>query len=143
MIMEPISNLNHQYQTQTELPQFPESGDAGSLAQQPQKTPETIGLQTTFSAQGQGAFLPAAGPAVATDDSGAAVGTTLASSASSSGATLIADDADLIEKEWVLRAKAIVAQTRNDPHKQNEEMNHVKADYLKKRYNKDLKVNET
>ncbi len=55
---------------------------------------------------------------------------------------LIADDADLIEKEWVLKAKAIVMHTKDDPHKQNIEMNKVKADYLKKRYNKDLKTSE-
>lgn len=55
---------------------------------------------------------------------------------------LIADDADLIEKEWVIKAKAIVAQTKDDPHQQNQEMTKVKADYLKKRYNKDLKVSE-
>lgn len=53
-----------------------------------------------------------------------------------------ADDGDLIEKEWVLKAKAIVEQTRNDPYLQNKQMNQVKADYLKKRYNKDIKVND-
>jgi len=52
----------------------------------------------------------------------------------------IADDADLIEKEWVDKAKEIVARTREDPHQQNKEMSRVKADYLKKRYNKDLKT---
>lgn len=56
---------------------------------------------------------------------------------------LIADDADLIEKEWVAKAKAIVAHTKDDPHMQNNEMNKVKADYLKKRYNKDLKVSNS
>jgi len=55
---------------------------------------------------------------------------------------LMADDADLIEKEWVSKAKAIVAGTKDDPHLQNQEMTKVKADYLKKRYNKDLKVSE-
>lgn len=55
---------------------------------------------------------------------------------------MIADDTDLIEKEWVERAKAIVAQTKDDPYKQNEEITKVKAVYLKKRYNKDLKVSE-
>ena len=56
--------------------------------------------------------------------------------------TLIADDADLIEKEWVIRAKAIVTQTQDDPHQQHREITKVKADYLKKRYNKDLKLSE-
>lgn len=56
--------------------------------------------------------------------------------------TLIADDADLIEKEWVLKAKAIVAQTAHDPNLQTKEIGKVKAEYLKKRYNKVLKVDE-
>lgn len=55
---------------------------------------------------------------------------------------LTADDADLIEKEWVLRAKTIVNRTKDDPHTQNKEINKVKADYIKKRYNKDIKMSE-
>lgn len=72
----------------------------------------------------------------------AASSTPLTDQANSGSSVLIADDADLIEKEWVIRAKAIVAQTKDDPHTQNREMNKVKADYLKKRYNKDLKTSE-
>jgi hypothetical protein len=53
-----------------------------------------------------------------------------------------ADDADLIEKEWVLKAKEIVRRTQYDPHIQNREMTKIRADYLKKRYNKELKVAE-
>ena len=53
---------------------------------------------------------------------------------------LAADDADLIEKAWVERAKAIVAGTRDDPYRQNRELNSFKADYMKKRYNKEIKV---
>ena len=52
----------------------------------------------------------------------------------------VANDIDLIEKEWVDKAKAIVAKTRNDPHAQNSEMNRFKADYMKKRYGKDIKL---
>lgn len=59
-----------------------------------------------------------------------------------SAAPSIAADDDLIEKEWVLRAKAIVAKTKDDPHQQNKELNLYKADYIKKRYNKDIKVSE-
>lgn len=54
----------------------------------------------------------------------------------------IADDTDLIEKEWVDKAKQIVERTKHDPHQQNREMNLMKADYLKKRYNKDVKLSE-
>lgn len=58
-------------------------------------------------------------------------------------APAIADDADLIEKEWVMKARQIVEQTKADPYAQNQQMNQMKADYIKKRYNKDLKVEET
>lgn len=55
---------------------------------------------------------------------------------------VIADDADLIEKEWVLKAKEIVERTRHDPYQQNKEVERIKADYLKKRYNKEVKLTE-
>jgi hypothetical protein len=63
--------------------------------------------------------------------------------ASSSGwMPQVADDADLIEREWVDKAKEIVAKTLHDPYLQNKEMNKVRADYMKKRYNKDIKLIE-
>jgi hypothetical protein len=64
------------------------------------------------------------------------------SQAVSGGTPHIADDIDLIEKEWVVKAKEIVAKTKDDPYRQNQEMSKVKADYLKKRYNKDLRLSE-
>ena len=54
-------------------------------------------------------------------------------------AHIAAHDVDLIEKEWVQKAKAIVAHTTGDPYTQNKEINKIKADYIKKRYNKDIK----
>lgn len=50
----------------------------------------------------------------------------------------IAADEDLIEKEWVDKAKKIIAETRDDPHKREQEVGKLQADYLKKRYGKDL-----
>lgn len=55
---------------------------------------------------------------------------------------IIADDSDLIEKEWVLKAKEIVARTKHDPYLQNKEVERIKADYMKKRYNKDIRITE-
>jgi hypothetical protein len=54
--------------------------------------------------------------------------------------TDVADDVDLIEKEWVDRAKAIVEATQDDPHKQKSEISKVKAEYIQKRFNKTIKV---
>lgn len=53
-----------------------------------------------------------------------------------------AEDSDLIEKAWVTKAKAIVNQTRSDPHRQNNEINKVKKEYIQKRYHKDIKLND-
>jgi hypothetical protein len=52
----------------------------------------------------------------------------------------IADDVDVIEKEWVEKAKQIVAKTRDDPHSQSKEINIFKHDYMKKRYGKEIKL---
>ncbi|HSH17796.1 MAG TPA: hypothetical protein VK978_00280 [Candidatus Saccharimonadales bacterium] len=53
-------------------------------------------------------------------------------------APAVADDGDLIEKEWVAGAKEIVERTRMDPHNQVKEMHAFKADYMKKRYNRTI-----
>jgi hypothetical protein len=58
------------------------------------------------------------------------------------GMPTIADDTDLIEKEWVIKAKEIVERTKHDPYQQNKQVERIKAYYLKKRYNKDVKVTE-
>ncbi|HRJ90857.1 MAG TPA: hypothetical protein PLU21_01455 [Candidatus Saccharibacteria bacterium] len=51
---------------------------------------------------------------------------------------LTAADDDLIEKEWVDKAKKIVEETRDDPHRREQEVGKLQADYLRKRYGKEL-----
>lgn len=55
---------------------------------------------------------------------------------------VVAEDSDLIEQQWVYKAKAIVDSTRDDPHAQNKEINKVKAEYIKKRYNREIKTDD-
>ncbi len=55
---------------------------------------------------------------------------------------LLADDVDVIEKEWVEKAKKIVNATREDPYLQEKEVSKLQADYLQKRYGKQVKVTE-
>ncbi len=50
----------------------------------------------------------------------------------------VANDDDLIEKEWVDKAKKIIAGTQNDPYKREQEVNRLQIDYLRKRYGKEL-----
>lgn len=54
----------------------------------------------------------------------------------------IAEDNDLIEQEWVHKAKEIVEHTREDPFEQSVEIGKFKADYIKKRYKRDIKIAE-
>lgn len=55
---------------------------------------------------------------------------------------VIADDVDVIEKEWVDKAKSIVSSTKDNPHMQEKEVSKLQADYLMKRYGKKMKTVE-
>jgi hypothetical protein len=53
------------------------------------------------------------------------------------------DDGDTaFDEEWVAKAKAVVAHTHADPYLQSQELSKLKAQYIKLRYNKDIKVSE-
>ncbi len=54
------------------------------------------------------------------------------------GAPAFAADDDLIEKEWVDKAKKIIAITRSNPYEQAKAIAQLQADYLKKRHNREL-----
>lgn len=49
-------------------------------------------------------------------------------------APVIAADVDVIEKEWVDHAEAEVKRTAGDPHAEEEAIEDLQIDYLKKRY---------
>jgi hypothetical protein len=61
-------------------------------------------------------------------------------SGDSSGNPIIADDVDVLEKEWVDKAKSIVNEHRHDPYIQEDKTSKLQADYLKKRYGKSIKT---
>jgi len=60
----------------------------------------------------------------------------------SSSNPLIANDKDVIENEWVRAAKKIVSETRDDPHRQEEEVGKLQVDYMSKRYGEEIKRSE-
>lgn len=93
-------------------------------APDPSASPDPAAIAATAPPQDQSAILP--------------VGIT----SQATTVPMIADDSDLIEKEWVEKAKQIVAHTSQDPYTQTKELNKLKSDYLKKRYNKDLKLSD-
>ena len=55
---------------------------------------------------------------------------------------LVAADEDLIEKEWVDKAKEIIQHTKDDPHARTQQVNELQRDYLQKRYGKAVGASE-
>lgn len=55
---------------------------------------------------------------------------------------VVAADEDVIEKEWVDKAKKIILETKDDPHGRTERVNELQKDYLRKRYSKELGASE-
>lgn len=53
-----------------------------------------------------------------------------------------AADDEVLDKQWVGKTKEIVRQTRDDPRQQNEQVSHLKADYILKRYGKVIRLPE-
>lgn len=105
-------------------------------------TPETIGEQTHEREQGlqktdrQNGPMPTVPLPPPTVVSLPAVPTP-STQDDSAGPTLANDD-DLIEKEWVDKAKQIITETQNDPYRREQEVNKLQVDYLRKRYGKEL-----
>ncbi len=51
---------------------------------------------------------------------------------------VIAADDDLIEKEWVDKAKKIVSENKDDPYQQESEVSRLQIDYLTKRFGRKI-----
>lgn len=57
-------------------------------------------------------------------------------------APLTAADVDVIEPEWVKKAEEAVAKNREDPRAEESAVEAVQIEYLKKRYNLDVKAGD-
>jgi len=51
------------------------------------------------------------------------------------GPATASNDVDVIEKEWVDKAEAIVKQNEDDPYAEEDAVEELQTDYKKKRYN--------
>ena len=50
----------------------------------------------------------------------------------------VAVDGDVIEKEWITKAKQIVSKTADDPYKQQDEVSKLMTDYIFKRFGRKI-----
>ncbi len=53
---------------------------------------------------------------------------------------IAAADDDVIEKEWVNKAKKVIHETKGDPYAKEREVSKLQADYMQKRYGKQVKM---
>lgn len=51
---------------------------------------------------------------------------------------VVANDDDLIEKEWVDKAKSIIVATRDDPYQREQEVKKLQIEYVRKRYGREI-----
>jgi hypothetical protein len=106
------------------------SPESGLLESGAERT-EQVAERAARIADNSGAATVATPSTVPTDDVSSDGSIAIAAPA------LAADD-DLIEKEWVDRAKKIVTDTRDDPYQQENAVNALQRDYRKKRYGREL-----
>lgn len=64
------------------------------------------------------------------------------SSAASDDLPLVAADDDLIEKEWVDKIKRVMAETKDDPYRREQEVKKLQVDYVRKRYGREIGKND-
>lgn len=63
---------------------------------------------------------------------------TVSAMSSDDDTPITANDDDLIEKEWVDKAKKILAETRDDPYRREAEVGKLQIEYIRKRYGREI-----
>ncbi|MGH7237055.1 MAG: hypothetical protein ACREGF_00785 [Candidatus Saccharimonadales bacterium] len=82
-------------------------------------------------------------PTGSTGSSGAVSGSTLKQSSTPTANPAPANHKpDNVEKQWVEGAKKMLEKNKDDPYRQAKDLDLFKAEYIKTRYNKDIKVSE-
>lgn len=121
---------------QTEALSLPGPENYGSAEAAPQPvTPETAPARQAAPP----VPLPAAPVLPSSDD---VTASTSADGQATASAAAPGTAPERIEKQWVEKAKAVIAQTKDDPYQQKNEMTKVKAAYIEKRFNKKLRVDD-
>jgi hypothetical protein len=140
-------NFELPQQDQAEVLHEAEAREEMAQAEHQPAAVETVGkAQESSTGKQPPQLIPqddqAQAPVLADDQAQAAAPVQPMSDDDKAVAALPAKDADLIEKEWVERAKSIISKTADDPHRQKSEVSKMKAAYIRKRFNKVIKTDE-
>ena len=110
--------------------------DAGSNSPEaPIKSPEAIVNTEKSSTDNFGQVVP---PVISTSQTQDDSATKTNDDDANDVNPTTASDSDLIEKEWVKKAKAIVSGTVDDPYKQQDKVSKLMIDYVQKRYGRKI-----
>ena len=109
-------------------PQAPESGIESSSER----------VEQIAEAQAIASDVNITTPLVIIDNNSRDNSSDVANNSTLSDVPLLANDEDLIEKEWVDKAKKIISDTKDDPYLREEEVGKLQVDYIQKRYGRSL-----
>jgi len=109
--------------------------------QQSSETINSVAEVMKAAVDNQPSMIPAAAPSAAPKLSAADVAAAIAAIPTPAGAPTTqapqtAADVDKIEPEWVQAAEQIMKQTAGSPYAEEEAIEDLQIDYLKKRYNR-------
>ena len=137
--MEPSENLAPEVRPES-APQPPEHGDQQKGPEKaPERQVEREEVQPEQQQPGEGAaVLPPVQPPPADDQLTVPISPP-ADTVQDDNLPTVAEDVDVIEKEWVSKAKQVIARTKDDPHAQEAAFEKLQQEYLKKRYGKEIK----
>lgn len=128
----PTNPISPEHQPGVVMPEVPGAGEAGAQA-------PTGGGSATPSAKPTLTADEVAAVIAATPSQGVIPGSTSAAAAPN---PVEAADQDVIEPEWVDKAEAVVEQNAGNPFAEEEAVEDLQIDYLKKRYGHEVKKSE-
>jgi hypothetical protein len=135
-------NRGEASQANFELPQpaSPEAADDSldGAVEAPTAAPETVGKRSSQPA------LPTVPDDVPVADQ-PAIPAAQAQADDHAAATTqaVIPDSEHIERSWIDKTRAVISQAREDPYIQKNEVSKIKAEYIQKRFNKEIKTEES
>ena len=135
--MQP-ANLEHTPGPELHVPTPPVGSEHIPVLPMPEAGVETGAERVEQVAEASAVAADAAGTPGAVGPPQVTVSQEQAAPATSMGPAVAADE-DVIEKEWVDRAKKLVNDTKDDPYTRSEQVTALQTEYQAKRFGRDAK----
>lgn len=121
-------------------PVSPEYTQPTEVSSQPENETSKAIEQNTFGPAPQQPQPPSAQSFDGATATGASNTTDQGQAGAQSTPMQVPEEKDNIDQAWIDRIQGVVDQTKNDPHARNQAISRLRADYMKQKYNKDIKL---